>query len=341
MIIGVAGTNGAGKTTLVAMLRERGFSELSLSDMLRVEADARGLDRNDRAVLRDIGNELRERYGPGILMERTLVTANLPTKNYVIDSIRNPAEALALKASRRANLLLGVDARTRIRYERIVARSSATGRKEQHTTYEEFLADEEREEMAEAHGQRIGATMDLADAVFMNNADMPALKDKIARVLSRIPASDARKIAWPEYFMSIAELVSWRSSCIKRRVGAVIVRDNQIMVTGYNGTPAGMLNCDEGGCARCNNPLIASGERLDECVCAHAEQNAILQAKRHEVDIVGSAIYTTTQPCNMCTEKIMGAGLSTVYFAQRYPHRATEEMLAAAGIPLIEQRSRL
>jgi dCMP deaminase len=123
---------------------------------------------------------------------------------------------------------------------------------------------------------------------------------------------------WDEYFMKIAQVASMRSNCIKRKVGAVIVRDRRIISTGYNGTPRGTKNCNEGGCPRCNS-LASSGTRLEECLCSHAEENAITQSAYHGTSVKDGTIYTTFAPCLMCSKMIINCGIVEVVFNIDYP----------------------
>ena len=123
---------------------------------------------------------------------------------------------------------------------------------------------------------------------------------------------------WDEYFIRIAQVASTRSNCIKRKVGAVVVRDRRIISTGYNGTPRGTRNCNEGGCPRCNS-LASSGTRLDECLCSHAEENAITQAAYHGTSVKGGTIYTTFAPCLMCSKMIINSGIQEVVYNVDYP----------------------
>jgi dCMP deaminase len=124
--------------------------------------------------------------------------------------------------------------------------------------------------------------------------------------------------SWDEYFMKIAQVASMRSNCIKRKVGAVIIRDKRIVSTGYNGTPRGTRNCNEGGCPRCNS-LASSGTRLDECLCCHAEENSITQAAYHGTCVKDGTLYTTFAPCLMCTKMIINSGIIQVVYNMEYP----------------------
>ncbi|MBO6167989.1 MAG: dCMP deaminase family protein [Kiritimatiellae bacterium] len=123
--------------------------------------------------------------------------------------------------------------------------------------------------------------------------------------------------SWDEYFMGIAEVVAKRSNCLRRHVGAVVMRDNHILSTGYNGTPRGVRNCFEGGCPRCAGES-ASGTHLDECLCTHAEQNAICQAALYGHALEGGTIYVTISPCLTCAKLIINAGIREVVYGGDY-----------------------
>jgi len=136
---------------------------------------------------------------------------------------------------------------------------------------------------------------------------------------------------WDEYFLDIADLVSRRSSCIRRSVGAVLVKERRILATGYNGAPTGLRHCLELGCLReqCNVP---SGERHELCRGLHAEQNAIIQAALHGVSVKGATIYCTNHPCVICAKMIINAGAAKVIFREGYSDNLSEDMLQEAGI---------
>ncbi|KAG7452309.1 uncharacterized protein BT62DRAFT_977861 [Guyanagaster necrorhizus] len=121
---------------------------------------------------------------------------------------------------------------------------------------------------------------------------------------------------WDTYFMTLASLAAERSNCMKRRVGAILVRDNRILSTGYNGTPRHLLNCNEGGCSHCNGTTILSDD-TDHCICLHAEENALLEAGRERVG-VGSVLYCNTCPCLKCTIKIIQTGVTAVVYNLSY-----------------------
>ena len=137
--------------------------------------------------------------------------------------------------------------------------------------------------------------------------------------------------SWDEYFMAIAELAATRSTCLRRQVGAVIVKDKKILATGYNGAPAGLKHCLDIGCLR-DKLKIPSGERHELCRATHAEQNAIVQAALFGVSINGSTMYSTTQPCILCTKLIINAGIKKIIIRDRYPDRMSMQMLKEAKV---------
>ncbi len=136
---------------------------------------------------------------------------------------------------------------------------------------------------------------------------------------------------WDEYFMSIAYLVSQRSTCLRRKVGAVIVKDKHILATGYNGPPSGIRHCDETGCLR-EKLNVPSGQRHELCRGLHAEQNAIIQAALHGVALEGSIIYVTNQPCIICAKMLINAGIEEIIISDGYPDEMAAEFLEEAHI---------
>ena len=141
-----------------------------------------------------------------------------------------------------------------------------------------------------------------------------------------------KRPSWDQYFINIAKVASSRSNCLRRHVGAVIVKDHRIISTGYNGTPRGVKNCNEGGCARCASDT-PSGENLGECICCHAEENAIVQAAYHGVSVKDSIIYTTYCPCLLCSKMIINAGIKEVIFLESYKFdKISKSLFKEAGI---------
>jgi dCMP deaminase len=137
---------------------------------------------------------------------------------------------------------------------------------------------------------------------------------------------------WDTYFMDIAQVVARRSNCRRRQVAALIVRDERIVSTGYNGTPRGVRNCFEGGCARCAGDA-PSGADLGDCICSHAEENAIVQAAYHGISVKGGTVYSTLSPCLLCAKMIINAGIRRVVYEQAYEFNAQiTGLLGEAGV---------
>jgi dCMP deaminase len=142
------------------------------------------------------------------------------------------------------------------------------------------------------------------------------------------------RLSWDDYFIEITKLVSRRSTCMRRHVGAVIVRDRRILATGYNGAPRGLRHCSETGCLR-EKMNIPSGQNQELCRGLHAEQNAIIQSALFGVSIENSQIYTVTQPCVVCAKMIINAGIKRIVFGEAYPDPLSEELIKEAGIELV------
>ena len=140
---------------------------------------------------------------------------------------------------------------------------------------------------------------------------------------------------WDSYFMNVAHAVKERASCSRRKVGAILVKEKQIISTGYNGTPAGTKNCNEGGCERCKSD-VASGQGLDKCACCHAEENAIVQAARHGMNTEGATMYTTFTACTQCAKMIINAGIKKVVSEADYPDDLGTKLLKEADIELAQ-----
>lgn len=137
--------------------------------------------------------------------------------------------------------------------------------------------------------------------------------------------------SWDDYFMEIVKLISERSTCMRRKVGALIVKDKRILTTGYNGSPTGCRHCEEVGCLR-QQLNIPSGERHELCRASHAEQNAIVQAAMHGIPIKDSVLYVTCQPCVICTKLAINAGIKRIVFEGDYPDKLSIQLLEESGV---------
>ncbi|MDR3601992.1 MAG: dCMP deaminase family protein [Desulfosporosinus sp.] len=147
--------------------------------------------------------------------------------------------------------------------------------------------------------------------------------------------TQGKRPSWDNYFMQMAQVVAGRSTCLRRQVGAVMVKDKQILTTGYNGSPSGLLHCDVVGCLR-QSLNVPSGERHEICRAVHAEQNALVQAAKHGVMIDGADLYSTHQPCVLCVKLMINAGIRRVVYRHSYPDQLAVAMAREAGLELVQ-----
>ena len=140
--------------------------------------------------------------------------------------------------------------------------------------------------------------------------------------------------SWERYFMSIAQQVATRSTCLRRQVGCIMVLERRIVSTGYNGAPSGLPHCEEVGCIR-ESQRVASGERHELCRGLHAEQNAVIQAAMHGTAVRDSTVFCTHKPCILCTKMLINAGVRRVFYREGYEDSMADEMANEAGMELI------
>lgn len=155
-------------------------------------------------------------------------------------------------------------------------------------------------------------------------------KDRISP--NRVSSVKGR-IKWDTYFMKIAELVSERSTCLRRKVGAVLVQDRRILATGYNGAPKGLVHCQEIGCLR-EKLKIKPSERIEICRGVHAEQNALVQAASFGIKVADAFLYCTHQPCITCMKLLINAGIKGIYVRESYPDPLAQQMLKDAKLKI-------
>ena len=148
-----------------------------------------------------------------------------------------------------------------------------------------------------------------------------------------MPPTESRP-SWETYFMDITTLVAKRSTCLRRAVGAIIVKDKQILSTGYNGAPSNVRHCQEVGCLR-EKLNVVSGQRHELCRGIHAEQNAIIQAAFHGVSVKDASLFCTNQPCSICAKMIINAGIRKVYYQSGYSDPLALEMIEESGVELV------
>lgn len=329
MIIGITGTNAAGKGIIVDFLKERRFKHFSVREYLTEQLTNQNLSIN-REHMQTLANRLREQYGPAYIITQLYEKARA-YQNAIIESVRCPGEITALRKNPEF-LLLGVEADQKIRFERAVSRNSST---DIGLTFEKFIEDEEKEKNnQEPFKQNITKCLEEADILLSNNNTVPEFYSKLERYSSF--DNNGYLIVRPtfdEIFMK--ETYTWaaRSTCIRRKVGAVISTPEHAMISqGYNGSPRGTPNCiDLGFCERQKNN-VPSGQRLETCRAVHAEPNAIINAGLQGKSVKGDLLYCTTFPCQICAGIIVNAGISEIVYEADYPNEQAKKTFTEAGI---------
>ena len=329
MIIGVTGLYGSGKDTVAELLKEKNFFHISLSDMLRDELKKRKMPIT-RENLITIGNELRRDFGSDVLAKKALAQLK-DGENYVITSIRNVEEAKTITARSEA-LLIKVESSIQERLKRIVMRN----REQDPKTLEELKAREKQEMSNDAAAQQLHKVMAMAKVTVRNNGTIDDLRVKTDKLVEDyLYKLQPSRPSWDEYFMNVAEMIKLRSTCMSARKGAVLVKDNRVVSTGYNGSPRGAKHCNQGGCVRCTQRhlgKIKSGVYSEPCICCHSEENAIVQAAVHGISTEGATMYTTFTPCVNCSKMIINAGIKEVVAKVEYPDDAGLQLLKEVGV---------
>lgn len=149
-----------------------------------------------------------------------------------------------------------------------------------------------------------------------------------------------KRPSWDDYFMEMTKLTATRSSCLRRHVGAVLVKDTRVIATGYNGAPAGVTHCEVTGCLR-QKLNVPSGERHELCRGLHAEQNAIIQAALYGVSTEGATLYCTTKPCSICTKMIINAKITKIVYEEYYEDSLADELLKDTDIRILQYKKEM
>lgn len=326
--IGITGTLGAGKGTIVDFLtRDKGFAHYSVRAFLTEEIQRRGMPLN-RDSMTFVGNDLRASHSPSYIVEQLYSQAQASGRNCIIESVRTLGEVEALR-SKENFYLFAVDADPKVRYERIVLRGSETDK----VSFQTFLSNENREmDSDDPNKQNLRRCIEMADFRFDNNGTVDDLNRQVVEVLKQITY---QRPSWDEYFMQLANAASQRATCDRGRSGCVIVKDRQLLVTGYVGSPAGLPHCDEVG-HLFRQTIESDGRVVNHCVrTVHAEQNAICQAARRGIALDGATLYCRMTPCRTCAMLIINCGIKRVVCERKYHAGAeSEELFRQAGIEL-------
>lgn len=353
VIIGLTGSFGSGCTTISNILKEKGFKIISISSFLKEEARKNGVEvsslekKEMRRVLQDIGNKKREKKR-NVLIEECLENIDCQ-EDIVIESLKNPSEIYELKKYPNA-YILATDTSFDVRTKRIL-------KKEYDDDLAQFKKDDLREKDERIEwGQQVQKCVDLADILINNDEDCEtsrewdSFKNKLGTYVYLMKNPGSRYPTDMELWMNNAYSISLKSACLKRQVGAVIVKEGYLIASGYNNVPKGEHPCKveyNGKCYRditrskikycsiCSSPLtedfdcskseceynsIKINKLLDKCRSLHAEENAILQAPLlGSLSLKNAVMYCTTFPCKLCANKIISVGIREVVYIEPYP----------------------
>lgn len=321
MLIGITGKIGSGKDTVAEILEKKGYKHISLSNILRED-----LKRQNKKITREElikeGVIIRTKQGPQILAERAY--AKTKQNNTIYTSIGLVEEAEFLK--KKGIKIIYVDATPKTRFERIKKRN----REQDPLTYKEFQKLEEEEAKGKNLKRNFNAMKKAANIILTNNTTMQELEQKLEKI------TKYQRPNWDEYFFEIMDTVAKRATCGRGRAGAVIVKDNQILATGYVGSPPGLPHCDDVGHLMIKT-LYPDGIEREHCIrTTHAEQNAIAQAAKKGINLEGSTIYIRMEPCFSCAKQIISVGIKKIICQNQYhAGQETRKMLKQAKIQLI------
>ncbi|KAK7969637.1 hypothetical protein PG996_001922 [Apiospora saccharicola] len=345
MLLGVCGSKCAGKSTVAQYLVEHhGFQRLHLSLAQASNGTASSSEPAEESSSSDVsegagsGSQLPIRGKPSTPPAHSFTSAtdllDFVTKywrsRWVTTDIHDET-ILDILSRRPFFILVSVDAPIAIRWRRHQARNSSSSRPASASSLEEFIAESDDHLYSGSSG--VLPLISRATVRLLNTSSSLA---HLYATLGKLDLTNPERLrpSWDNYFMSLASLAAQRSNCMKRAVGCVLVgRERRVISTGYNGTPRGIRNCGEGGCARCNAGM-GSGAALATCLCLHAEENALLEAGRERIRD-GSVLYCNTCPCLTCSIKIVQVGISEVVYSQGYSMDGeTAEVFRSAGIKL-------
>lgn len=363
-VIGLVGPFGSGCSYVGKKIADNfGYETLSLSTVLRDEYKKENPSKKkiNRKALQDFGDEIRKTKGSAYLAQMICEMINQDTtKNYVVDSIRNPEEINYLRKSFAGFFLFGVFAEPDLRWKRV---------KEQYNNDRRAFDEDDKRDSNEGieHGQRVTDSFRMADIVLLNNENIePGNKNEelfLTKLKRNVHLIEKKEVFRPTYIetnMAIAYATSMRSSCLKRKVGAVIVDlAGDVFSSGYNEVPAANNTCkyEYGMCYRdklkkdykesLNAIIKKEKEResayalfkknfkiLDYCRALHAEENAILNVARvgASAALPTSTLFTTTYPCNLCANKIAQVGIKHIVYFEPYPMEEAKKILTDKGV---------
>jgi dCMP deaminase len=319
MLIGICGGICAGKASVASyLIEEHGFKRLSLAR----PSSSKGPNTEAKKAPKD------ELYFDDCEQLLDYVTARW-RERFVTTDIWDE-HALELLLRRPFFILVGVDAPLTVRFERYKQKMLAQPNPQSEPNLADFVARDDEHLYAPRSG--LAPLLHRAQLRLLNSSSSLLSLRAALRSLD-LTNEERMRPSWDQYFMQLASLAAQRCNCMKRRVGCVLVQERRVISTGYNGTPRGVTNCNEGGCPRCNTAQSA-GTALDTCLCLHAEENALLEAGRDRIR-QGSTLYCNTCPCLTCSVKIAQVGIREVVYAIGYHvDGKAAEIMREAGVTL-------
>ncbi|ORY64968.1 cytidine deaminase-like protein [Pseudomassariella vexata] len=342
MLIGICGAKCAGKSAVAQYLIDHhGFTKLYLEQKKESQTGVPEQPSNSEAIPTTLSIHQPSATPASHTFPTATALLDFVTKSWrsrwVTTEIHTEAVLDAL-SRRPFFILISVDAPLTLRWRRHQQRSSSLSSPSSTTTaasppisLEDFVTQSDTHLYSPYTGAQ--SLISRATIRLLNTSSSLA---HLYATLGKLDLTNPDRLrpSWDSYFMSLASLAAQRSNCMKRAVGCVLVgRERRVISTGYNGTPRNLVNCGEGGCARCNSGE-GSGVSLGTCLCLHAEENALLEAGRERIR-EGSVLYCNTCPCLTCSIKIVQVGISEVVYSQGYSMDGeTAEVFKTAGIRL-------
>ncbi|KAJ9653466.1 Deoxycytidine monophosphate (dCMP) deaminase [Neophaeococcomyces mojaviensis] len=331
MLVGICGTICSGKhTTAEYLVQHHGFLRLHLPKTTHSPSKQNNTDKHFLPSVTD------ERGTRGLTFPDVDSLLEFVTKrwqeHWVLTDIEDE-DTLELLLRRPFFLLLSVDAPVTLRFRRFNAR--CTKRDLSSISLEDFVDADDQLLYGSSESGTIKGTAPLHSRAHIQILNSYTSISSYFQFLDTLdlPSESRLRPPWDTYFMHLAHLASLRSNCMKRRVGCVLIHNNRIISTGYNGTPRGIKNCNAGGCPRCNSGS-SGGAALSTCLCLHAEENALLEAGRERIR-EGAVLYCDTCPCLTCSVKIAQVGVREVVYSQTYNmDESSRKVLAEAGVKL-------
>ena len=317
---------GCGKGEIVKILGNMGFLYVTLSAMVREEARNRGIEEK-RENLMEVGNSMRSEEGAGVLAKRALQKiAESGHENWVVDGIRNPAEIDELK-KKENTYVVRVEAEFETLVDRIVLRGRESDSKER-----EIIEKKIKRELGEGEpedGQQVGKCMEKTDVIIDNNGTLEDLQKNFLDYFNTLKSGENSRPSKDQYYLDLAKSVCRRGTCTKVEIGAVIIRGDQVVATGYCGAPRGTKSSLQHGFCLRQKLGIPSGHRYEMCRSVHAEQNAIINAARSGTSLFEGDMYIYGRrqgeekseidafPCFICKKMIINCGLKRVVCSLR------------------------